>query len=56
MSSASDDVEVFDLPVVTFTALADLCLDAGVQAGTRQEEHQQVEYIVEQELQMMQMA
>ena len=32
-SSASDDVEVFDLPVVTFTALADLCIDAGVQAG-----------------------
>ncbi|MFT4536808.1 MAG: hypothetical protein ACI9P5_004185, partial [Saprospiraceae bacterium] len=32
-SSASDDVEVFGLPVVTFTALADLCVDAGVQAG-----------------------
>ncbi|SNR78363.1 T9SS type B sorting domain-containing protein [Lutibacter flavus] len=32
-NSASDDVEVFTLPVVTFTALADLCLDAGVQAG-----------------------
>jgi hypothetical protein len=32
-SSASDDVEVFDLPVVSFTALADLCVDAGVQAG-----------------------
>ncbi|MEO1624340.1 MAG: hypothetical protein AAFV25_04215, partial [Bacteroidota bacterium] len=30
---ASDDVEVFALPSVTFTALADLCLDAGVQAG-----------------------
>ncbi len=32
-NSASDDVEVFDLPVVTFTALADLCIDAGVQSG-----------------------
>ncbi|MDX2362080.1 MAG: gliding motility-associated C-terminal domain-containing protein [Crocinitomicaceae bacterium] len=31
--SANDDVEVFALPVVTFTALADLCVDAGVQAG-----------------------
>ncbi|MCW5520262.1 HYR domain-containing protein [Aureitalea sp. L0-47] len=31
--SASDDVVVFALPTVTFTALADLCLDAGVQAG-----------------------
>jgi hypothetical protein len=31
--SASDDVEVFALPVVTFTALTDLCVDAGVQAG-----------------------
>jgi hypothetical protein len=31
--SFSDDVEVFDLPVVTFTAFADLCIDAGVQAG-----------------------
>jgi hypothetical protein len=30
---ASDDVEVFALPAVTFTALADLCIDAGVQAG-----------------------
>ena len=30
---ASDDVEVFALPSVTFTALSDLCLDAGVQAG-----------------------
>jgi len=28
-----DAVEVFALPVVTFTALADLCIDAGVQAG-----------------------
>ncbi|WP_034062622.1 T9SS type A sorting domain-containing protein [Lacinutrix jangbogonensis] len=32
-SSASDDVEVFGLPVVTFTALADLCIDSGVQSG-----------------------
>ena len=32
-ASASDDVEVFALPVVTFTAPADLCIDAGVQAG-----------------------
>ena len=32
-NSASDDVEVFDLPVVSFTALADLCVDAGVQSG-----------------------
>ncbi|MEQ9298137.1 MAG: Calx-beta domain-containing protein, partial [Cyclobacteriaceae bacterium] len=32
-NSASDDIEVFDLPVVTFTAPADLCRDAGVQAG-----------------------
>ena len=31
--SASDDVEVFDLPTVTFTAPDDLCIDAGVQAG-----------------------
>ena len=31
--SAMDDVEVFDAPVATFTALADLCIDAGVQAG-----------------------
>ncbi|MGH1436796.1 MAG: choice-of-anchor A family protein, partial [Lewinella sp.] len=31
--SASDDVEVFALPVVAFTAPADLCIDAGVQAG-----------------------
>ena len=28
-----DDVEVFALPSVTFTALADLCVDAGVQSG-----------------------
>ncbi len=33
MNSASDDVEVFDLPVVTFTAPSDLCVDAGVQAA-----------------------
>ncbi|WP_198515592.1 HYR domain-containing protein [Ulvibacter sp. MAR_2010_11] len=32
-ASDSDDVEVFALPTVTFTALADLCIDAGVQAG-----------------------
>ncbi|MDC8004521.1 HYR domain-containing protein [Aureisphaera galaxeae] len=32
-NSASDDVEVFALPTVTFTALADLCVNAGVQAG-----------------------
>ncbi|MDF1697428.1 MAG: hypothetical protein P1U56_16415, partial [Saprospiraceae bacterium] len=31
--SASDDIEVYALPVVTFTALADLCIDAGVQAA-----------------------
>ncbi len=31
--SASDDVEVFALPVVAFNAPADLCLDAGVQTG-----------------------
>jgi hypothetical protein len=31
--SASDDVAVFALPTVTFTAPADLCIDAGVQAG-----------------------
>ncbi|MEM8906848.1 MAG: lamin tail domain-containing protein, partial [Bacteroidota bacterium] len=30
-ASASDMVEVFALPMVTFTALADLCIDAGVQ-------------------------
>ncbi|XOV67170.1 MAG: T9SS type A sorting domain-containing protein [Fluviicola sp.] len=32
-ASANDQVEVFALPSVTFTALSDLCLDAGVQAG-----------------------
>ena len=31
--SASDDIEVFPLPIVDFTALPDLCVDAGVQAG-----------------------
>ena len=31
--SASDDTEVFDLPIVAFTAPADLIIDAGVQAG-----------------------
>ena len=33
MGMASDDVEVFGPPLVTFTAPADLCLDAGIQAG-----------------------
>ncbi len=32
-SPANDQVEVFALPTVTFTALADLCVDAGVQTG-----------------------
>ncbi|QIE58286.1 HYR domain-containing protein [Rasiella rasia] len=32
-ATASSDVEVFALPTVTFTAPADLCVDAGVQAG-----------------------
>ena len=32
-SSASDQVEVFATPEVSFTALADLCIDAGIQAG-----------------------
>ncbi len=32
-SSANDAVEVFTLPSVTFTALADLCINSGVQAG-----------------------
>jgi hypothetical protein len=32
-NSASDDVEVLDLPTVNFTALSDLCVDAGVQIG-----------------------
>ncbi|KAA1243910.1 T9SS type A sorting domain-containing protein [Aquimarina sp. RZ0] len=31
--NASDDVAVFVLPTVTFTALSDLCVDAGVQSG-----------------------
>ncbi len=31
--SANDNVEVFALPSVTFTALADLCINDGVQAG-----------------------
>ncbi|MEL6865197.1 MAG: hypothetical protein AAFP19_12290, partial [Bacteroidota bacterium] len=31
--SASDDIEVFAVPNVTFTALADLCINAGVQSG-----------------------
>ena len=29
----TDDVEVFALPILAFTALADLCIDAGVQTG-----------------------
>ncbi|WP_111706664.1 Ig-like domain-containing protein [Lutibacter citreus] len=32
-NSASDDVEVFALPIVTFTSPADLCIDAGVQTN-----------------------
>ncbi|WP_298321446.1 hypothetical protein, partial [uncultured Aquimarina sp.] len=32
-NSASDTIEVFDLPTVTFTAPADLCIDAGTQSG-----------------------
>ncbi|MDB3906151.1 hypothetical protein N9355_01620, partial [Crocinitomicaceae bacterium] len=32
-TAGTDQVEVFALPTVTFTALADLCIDAGVQAG-----------------------
>ncbi len=32
-NTITDNVEVFVLPVLTFTAPADLCLDAGVQAG-----------------------
>ena len=32
-NSITDDVEVFELPTLTFTAPADLCIDAGVQAG-----------------------
>ncbi|MFB0903385.1 MAG: hypothetical protein QMB11_03305, partial [Nonlabens sp.] len=32
-TSASDDVEVFALPTVTFTALADLCISAGTQTS-----------------------
>ncbi|WP_299213609.1 T9SS type A sorting domain-containing protein [uncultured Aquimarina sp.] len=32
-NSASDTIEVFDVPTVTFTAPADLCIDAGVQTG-----------------------
>ncbi|WP_299313842.1 T9SS type A sorting domain-containing protein [uncultured Aquimarina sp.] len=32
-NSASDTIEVFDLPIVTFTAPADLCIDTGVQTG-----------------------
>ncbi|WAC01298.1 T9SS type A sorting domain-containing protein [Lacinutrix neustonica] len=31
--AASDDVEVFTLPTVTYMAPADLCIDAGVQTG-----------------------
>ncbi|SOE20264.1 hypothetical protein SAMN06298216_0758 [Spirosomataceae bacterium TFI 002] len=32
-SSATDDVEVLDLPVISFVTLADLCIDAGIQTG-----------------------
>lgn len=32
-NSSTDNIEVFALPTVIFTALADLCIDAGVQAG-----------------------
>ena len=32
-NSDSDDVEVFDLPIVNFTAPADICVDAGVQTA-----------------------
>ncbi|NNE25914.1 MAG: hypothetical protein HKN09_03660, partial [Saprospiraceae bacterium] len=32
-NTASDDIEVFPLPTVSFTAPADLCKDAGVQSG-----------------------
>ncbi|QXP60337.1 T9SS type A sorting domain-containing protein [Olleya sp. HaHaR_3_96] len=32
-NAASDTIEVFSLPTVTFTAPVDLCIDAGVQAG-----------------------
>ena len=32
-NTAMDDVEVFAAPTPSFTALADLCVDAGVQAG-----------------------
>ena len=31
--SDSDDIEVFALPTVTFTALPDLCVNAGVKSG-----------------------
>ena len=32
-SSASDSIEVFELPTVSFTAPTDLCIDAGIQTG-----------------------
>jgi len=32
-NSASDAIEVFALPTVTFTAPSDVCIDAGVQSG-----------------------
>ena len=32
-NSAADDIEVFALPTVTFTAPADCCVDDGIQAG-----------------------
>jgi hypothetical protein len=31
--SANDNIEIFALPTVTFTALNDICLNAGVQSG-----------------------
>jgi len=33
MNIASDDIEVFALPIVMYTAPSDLCIDAGVQTG-----------------------
>lgn len=32
-ASASDQVEVFNIPPVVFTALPDICIDAGIQTG-----------------------
>ena len=33
VTAGTDAIEVFALPIVTFTALADICVDAGVQTG-----------------------